>query len=357
MVPLENSTNGQVALSYDLIRNWFFHNTLSSSTRTAQGLKININNNENSTEDEISSSLQLPNFEVFDEQYVSIHHNLLTQTADISKVEKIYSHPQVWTQCMRFFTELMDQGVKINKIDTNSTSRAAQLVLQDIKNGITNTASISSSTASQIYSLNALRQNIEDDKNNTTRFLVFGKRKHKPEDLLTDANGGTAAVGAGTADDAIGISNTFNTTHTTSTNTTADEVLGNITNQNPIPVAVDNTKNSSENDLHTSTRATTTTDHVTFIAIRIQSENTGFLCDALNFFKKHNINLANINTRPSQIVKWQYIFFIELYGDLYNDENVKSCIKELQQNVIELKIIGCFKRNPEYFNNKIEPYN
>lgn len=140
LVPLENSTNGQVVFTYDILRDSF-----NSSDR---------------------------DFSVVGEQYVTIHHNLLGAAQDLQSITKIYSHPQVWSQCVGFLSRLEH----VTKIDVLSTSRAAQLVAEDIAQGIRSTAAICSATASKLYHLDIILPNIEDDSANTTRFLVL---KHK----------------------------------------------------------------------------------------------------------------------------------------------------------------------------------
>lgn len=142
IVPFENSTNGQVVFTYDLLRDWYLSPTTSSSPP--------------------------PSFKIVGEQYVSIHHNFLTNAKSIDDITTIYSHPQVWTQVTKFLA-----GIKKNivKIDVGSTSKAAEMVSQDKTNS---TAAISSKMSAVLYGLPMMHESIEDNVTNTTRFLVLG---------------------------------------------------------------------------------------------------------------------------------------------------------------------------------------
>lgn len=143
VVPLENSTNGQVVFTYDLLRDWF----MPSTDRKA------------------------PKFLVVGEQFVPIHHNVLSHALDLSQVSKIYSHPQVWGQVSAFLNS-SDAVKSLSRVDTSSTAAAAELVANDKTN---TSACISSSLSAELYGLPIIVPNVEDKKENTTRFLVLGK--------------------------------------------------------------------------------------------------------------------------------------------------------------------------------------
>lgn len=148
VVPFENSTNGQVVFTYDLIRDWYFNDTIQ------------------------------PKFRIVGEQFVSIHHNLLSMELDVNNITKIYSHPQVWGQVTNFLTTMKTRqngdGNLLVTIDTSSTSKAADLVKLSREKGV---ACISSTMCSKLYNLPIVKANIEDNQGNTTRFLILG---HQP---------------------------------------------------------------------------------------------------------------------------------------------------------------------------------
>ncbi|CAK9437975.1 uncharacterized protein LODBEIA_P23530 [Lodderomyces beijingensis] len=138
VVPFENSTNGQVVFTYDLLRDWFLDPQKSC------------------------------NFRIVGEQFVSIHHNLLSHGSNIEAIETIYSHPQVWTQVSKFLKSLSS---KCTRLDTASTSQAAELASRDKSGKI---AAISSMMSARLYQVPILREGVEDNVDNTTRFLVLG---------------------------------------------------------------------------------------------------------------------------------------------------------------------------------------
>lgn len=152
VVPFENSTNGQVVFTYDLLRDWLMPT-----------------NNENPA-----------TFQVVAEQFVAIHHCLLSNAEDLSKVDKLYSHPQVWGQVTKFLGLDVLPG-KYARVDTASTAKAAEMVKLDPSN---TSACISSHMSAKLYDLPVKAPEIEDFKGNTTRFLVLG---YNPIDTQIDS--------------------------------------------------------------------------------------------------------------------------------------------------------------------------
>lgn len=243
IIPFENSTNGQVVYTYDLLRDWFSKEC---------------------------------SFRIVAEQFVAIHHCVLTRAKSWTDVKRVYSHPQVWGQVTEFAGEHL-VGHDIQREDVSSTSRAAELVYEDKTN---TTACISSSMSADIYNLPTMFANIEDIANNTTRFLVLGY----------DAP----------------------------------------------PSASDKDK-ENEN-----------ASYVTSMLFTLNHDDSGALCTALDILRKHDVNLTSINSRPSHLKQWQYVFFAEVHGNLYKDENVKEGLKELADKC-QLTILGSFKRNWRYY--------
>lgn len=141
VVPFENSTNGQVVFTYDLLRDWF------------------IGENEKLK----------PHFEIVGEQFVAIHHYLLSNAPDKSSIKVIYSHPQVWGQV----TRVLKDYAKCTRMDVSSTAEAARMVCEDATN---TTACISSKMSAQLRNLPVIQAEVEDIPDNTTRFLVLGSK-------------------------------------------------------------------------------------------------------------------------------------------------------------------------------------
>lgn len=86
-------------------------------------------------------------------------------------IKTLYSHPQAWTQCTQFLSKFGHA----EKIDTSSTSKAAEIVAAD---GSGASAAVSSKAAASLFDLDVLVEGIEDDESNTTRFLVVTNKAH-----------------------------------------------------------------------------------------------------------------------------------------------------------------------------------
>jgi chorismate mutase/prephenate dehydratase len=76
------------------------------------------------------------------------------------------------------------------------------------------------------------------------------------------------------------------------------------------------------------------------------SHKSGALVDVLDVFRKHGINLTNIDTRPSQKRNFEYYFFTDLVGHV-EDANVKKALDEAKQHCLQLAVLGSFPRAVE----------
>ncbi|MFT7676004.1 MAG: chorismate mutase/prephenate dehydratase [Gammaproteobacteria bacterium] len=127
---------------------------------------------ENSTEGVISHTLDMfikSGLKVCGEVEIRIHHLLVSQDSDISKIERIYSHQQSLAQCRRF----LDQNFPgIPKIPVSSNAEAARMASNEA-----NAAAICGAAAAEIYDLKTCYENIEDLSDNTTRFVIIGHQK------------------------------------------------------------------------------------------------------------------------------------------------------------------------------------
>ncbi len=98
-----------------------------------------------------------------------IKHNLLAKTNNIKEIKKIYSHPQAFAQCSRYlYLNFPDVELK----DVSSTSYAAQKVSLENDNSL---AAIANETCADIFNLNVLASDINDEKDNQTRFYILGR--------------------------------------------------------------------------------------------------------------------------------------------------------------------------------------
>ena len=132
---------------------------------------------ENSTEGAVSDTLDSflqysgSDVNVCAEIQLGIHHYLLANCS-LSQVKRVYSHPQPLAQCRNW---LAAQLPNAERITTSSTSKAAEIAAKE-----KGSAAISSTLAAEIYNLNVLFENIEDNLTNTTRFFVIGRQKSHP---------------------------------------------------------------------------------------------------------------------------------------------------------------------------------
>jgi chorismate mutase/prephenate dehydratase len=128
---------------------------------------------ENSTDGRVVDTLdmftRLP-LKICGEVQLSIHHNLMARCQRGDIVE-IYSKPQALSQCRDWLSRNMPQA---RLIEVTSTSTAAQLARDKF-----GAAAVASRQAAVQYELQIVVANIEDNKNNITRFAVIGDEATK----------------------------------------------------------------------------------------------------------------------------------------------------------------------------------
>lgn len=129
---------------------------------------------ENSIEGTVRESLdnlmitKNPNIKILSECYLPINHCLLARTTEFSSITGIISHPQALAQCQNFIHNEMPFNVNI--IEAPSTAEAAR----SLQNYNLTYAAIGSAKTAETYNLNILKENINDDKTNQTRFILIG---------------------------------------------------------------------------------------------------------------------------------------------------------------------------------------
>jgi len=125
---------------------------------------------ENSTEGAVGRTMDLllgTQLKICGEVVLRIHQNLLSNEADLSTITKVYSHAQSLAQCHEWLNRMLP---KAQRISVGSNAQAAQHAAAEA-----GTAAIAGEAAAARYNLPKLVENIEDEPNNTTRFLVLGK--------------------------------------------------------------------------------------------------------------------------------------------------------------------------------------
>lgn len=161
VVPFENSTNGPVVLTRDLladrqrlfpdvvvcgeaylgVHHFLLGHTLSASSTVSQQSGV----------DGLETSVTL------DQSPYSFSH-----------IEHIYSHPQVFGQCEIFLSKYLKNA---QRHEVSSTSKAAEIVANESEHSV----AIGSQAAAKVHHLDILASGIEDREDNSTRFLILRK--------------------------------------------------------------------------------------------------------------------------------------------------------------------------------------
>jgi len=106
------------------------------------------------------------------ETVVRVHQCLLRKEDGGEKIARVYSHPQSLAQCHEWLNQNLPG---VDRVPVASNAEAARLAAQEPE-----AAAIAGEMAAEIYGLTVLARNIEDDPNNTTRFLVLGAHDAAP---------------------------------------------------------------------------------------------------------------------------------------------------------------------------------
>lgn len=125
---------------------------------------------ENSTEGAVGRTMDLlltTPLRICGEVVVRIHQHLLSQHEEMGKIERVYSHAQSLAQCHEWLNRNLPNA---QRISVGSNAQAAQKAAEE-----QGSAAIAGDAASERYDLPKRAENIEDEPNNTTRFLVLGK--------------------------------------------------------------------------------------------------------------------------------------------------------------------------------------
>ncbi|KAK7952600.1 Prephenate dehydratase-domain-containing protein [Apiospora aurea] len=184
----------------------------------------------------------------------------------LTRIERIYSHPQAFGQCNRFLSAYL-KGIET--VDVSSTSRAAELVRDDATG---TSAAISSAAAARLLErdgVDVLAYNIEDREDNTTRFFVL--RAGTDDSTTPGPDGDSAAAAAGGPSSSSSLSST-------------------LEKKKKLP----GTKS--------------------LLSFTVPHAAPGALADVLSCFRAAGLNLTSIASRPSLLAPFQYVFFVEFEG-------------------------------------------
>ncbi len=111
---------------------------------------------------------------IYKEHFQKIEHNLLGQPgAKLKDIKEVYSHAQGLSQCSKFIKE--NNLAEHIRADTAGSAEMISKT-KDVKQ-----SAIASSLSAEIYGLEVIKKNIENETGNLTRFLVMGKNISQPD--------------------------------------------------------------------------------------------------------------------------------------------------------------------------------
>ncbi len=127
---------------------------------------------ENSTEGVIAHTLDrflTSSLQICGEVEIKIHQNLIGNISNLSEITEVLSHQQSLAQCRQWLDANLP-NVKTTAVSSNA--EAVKLITNS-----DNKVAIAGKVAADLYGLNIIEKNIEDEPNNTTRFMIIGKQQ------------------------------------------------------------------------------------------------------------------------------------------------------------------------------------
>ena len=106
------------------------------------------------------------------ETVLRVRQNLMSKSDSLKKIVRVYSHAQSLAQCNQWLSRKLPDA---ERFPVASNSEAARLAAEEA-----GAAAIAGDIAVQRHGLKLVARNIEDDPNNTTRFLVLGGHDAAP---------------------------------------------------------------------------------------------------------------------------------------------------------------------------------
>jgi chorismate mutase/prephenate dehydratase len=215
---------------------------------------------ENSTEGVINHTLDMfmqSSLTICGEVDLRVHHHLLGKSRDYDNLTRIYSHQQSLAQCREWLDAHLSA---VERVAVSSNAEAARRAANEEQ-----VVAIASDIAADIYGLDVLEANIEDNPDNTTRFLIIGRQATPPSG-----------------------------------------------------------------------------DDKTSLLVSTPNK-PGALYQLLKPFAENGISMSRIESRPSRLANWEYVFFIDINGHV-QDDNVAKCLDALSHEAAMLKVLGSYPR-------------
>jgi len=130
---------------------------------------------ENSTEGAVGRTLDLllnTSARICGEVNLAVRQNLMSNASGRAAIRTVYSHTQSLAQCQGWLSRHLPAAERVAVV---SNAEAARRAAKDRRS-----AAIASRTAASLYGLKLMARNIEDDPKNTTRFAVIGAEDAAP---------------------------------------------------------------------------------------------------------------------------------------------------------------------------------
>ena len=141
----------------------------------SDGTQFSVVPVENSTEGVVGRSLDLllaTPLKICAEIELRVHQNLISRAPAAAAVKRVYSHPQSLGQCAAWLGRNLPAA---ERVPASSNGEAARLA--SLEDGA---AAIAGEAAAERWGLAILARSIEDDPSNTTRFVVLGTIEPEP---------------------------------------------------------------------------------------------------------------------------------------------------------------------------------
>jgi len=135
IIPIENSLEGSISRSYDLL--------LDSNLRVCGETELRV-----------------------------VHCLIASPETQLNLIKRVYSHPQALGQCQAFLRHL-----NCELVPTYDTAGSVKMIKEK---GISDGAAIASTRAAEIYGMQILAKEIEDNPNNFTRFFILAEQDSPP---------------------------------------------------------------------------------------------------------------------------------------------------------------------------------
>ena len=112
--------------------------------------------------------------QIYSEHFQNVEHNLLVKEGtELKDIKYVRSHVQAIDQCQKIISK--------NKFKTIISADTAGSAKDLSKSNDKSIGAIASRLSAKIYDLKILMKNIEDETQNTTRFVIMSKNVNQPE--------------------------------------------------------------------------------------------------------------------------------------------------------------------------------